>query len=55
MKIQFTGEFTIPDDALPDDIGSIDNWLGRFITNTAASASEYDDLFDALKLKWSIE
>lgn len=54
MKIIFTGEFDIPDSDVPDDVGSVDNWLGRFITAAVDEAAEQDNLFDTLKLKWSI-
>jgi len=50
MKIRFTGEFSVPDDALPDDRGTVDHWVARELAEVANL--DTDDAFNKLNLKW---
>jgi len=43
----------IADDAMPDDVGSVDNWLIGFIRDSIKEAANTDEAYDRLRMSWT--
>lgn len=56
MKVHFSGYITI--DEVPDDRGSVDNWLARGIAEAVKKGEESETGLDHLRLlhiTWNLE
>lgn len=51
MKVKFVGEIELP---FADDRGSYDIWLVTHIADIIEAGPELDDIYEKLKLSWSI-
>ena len=53
VTITFKGEVSLEE--LPDDAGSVDNWVVSLILEAINNGPELDDIYSNLKLEWSIK